>query len=281
MAYPANGTKSTDLFIPQVVADYVEQKYIDNIVFSPLARIYTDLQGRPGDTITFPQFAYIGAAVDVAEGTDIPLKKLTATTTTVKIKKAGNAAQITDEGVFYGSGSPLEELANQFVLSISDKIEDDFVSTMSTGIQAGMTHTASTAVLTTDSIIDAAALFGENLSTGSVLFVSAKQAANLMKSDSWIKATDMGVERLVRGVIGMIGGAQIVISNRIDDSGATVNNYMLKPNSLGLAVKTGTVVESDRDILSASTVMTVWKHYATFLADATKAVKLVVKGYGA
>ena len=79
----------------------------------------------------------------------------------------------------------------------------------------------------------------------------------------------MGVDKLLRGVIGMISGCQVVVSNRI-----TTTNYIVKEGALGLLLKRGTEVEVDRDIINKSTVMTGDKHYATWLADESKAIKI-------
>jgi hypothetical protein len=73
----------------------------------------------------------------------------------------------------------------------------------------------------------------------------------------------------VRGAVGMIGGAQVVVSNRV-----TTNNYIVKRGGLGLALKRGLLMESDRDIINKSTVITADKHYVTYIADASKVIKI-------
>ena len=57
MASTSNTTMLADLLDPQVVADYIDKKLIDNIRFAPLATIRTDLMGRPGDEVTVPYYA--------------------------------------------------------------------------------------------------------------------------------------------------------------------------------------------------------------------------------
>ena len=91
MALMTNATKLANLFNPQVVADMIDAKLVDAMRFAPLARVDTTLVGRPGSTVTLPSFAYIGDAVDVAEGADIPIGQLTESTTTATVKKAGKA----------------------------------------------------------------------------------------------------------------------------------------------------------------------------------------------
>ena len=71
------GTYLSALFNPQVVADIVDTKLTDNMVFAPLARLDYTLQGRAGNTVTLPFYSYIGAASSVSEGYDIGIRKLT------------------------------------------------------------------------------------------------------------------------------------------------------------------------------------------------------------
>ena len=61
-------TMIADLINPQVMADMISAKVEKKMVVAPFAKIDTTLEGRPGDTITVPQYAYIGDAKDIAEG---------------------------------------------------------------------------------------------------------------------------------------------------------------------------------------------------------------------
>lgn len=51
------GTYLANLFNPQVIADVVETKLTDNMVFAPAARIDYTLQGRAGNTVTLPYYS--------------------------------------------------------------------------------------------------------------------------------------------------------------------------------------------------------------------------------
>lgn len=50
-------TKLSNLLNPEVVASYIDTKLVDKIKLSPLAVIGTELQGRPGNTLTVPVWA--------------------------------------------------------------------------------------------------------------------------------------------------------------------------------------------------------------------------------
>ncbi|MGZ7301735.1 N4-gp56 family major capsid protein, partial [Streptococcus pyogenes] len=64
----AEVTKIADLINPEVIGDFLEKKMIDNLILAPLADIDNTLVNQPGDTLTVPQWNFIGEADDVAEG---------------------------------------------------------------------------------------------------------------------------------------------------------------------------------------------------------------------
>lgn len=270
MAFDTNGTKTTDLVIPEVLSDYVNAKLTDAIKFAPYADVDTTLVNRGGDTLSLPVYAYIGDATDVAEGTDITISKLTASKTDVKVKKAGKGVEISDEAMLSAYGDPIAEASDQMALSIGSKIDNDMVETLKT---ATLTHNC-TGKLTADEIVSALVKFGEDLEGDKFLFVDAEQHADLLKEESWVKVTDMGVQTLMKGVVGMIAGCQVVISNKIKKSGSNKTNFIIKRGALGLLLKRDTVIEADRDIIAKATVLTADKHYATYLKDASKAIKI-------
>lgn len=270
MAFDTNGTKTTDLVIPEVLSDYVNTKLTDAIKFAPYADVDTTLVNRGGDTLSLPVYAYIGDATDVAEGADITISKLTASKTDVKVKKAGKGVEISDEAMLSAYGDPIAEASDQMALSIGSKIDNDMVETLKT---ATLAHNC-TGKLTADEIVSALVKFGEDLEGDKFLFVDAEQHADLLKEESWVKVTDMGVQTLMKGVVGMIAGCQVVISNKIKKSGSNKTNFIIKRGALGLLLKRDTVIEADRDIIAKATVLTADKHYATYLKDASKAIKI-------
>ena len=54
-------------------------------------------------------------------------------------------------------------------------------------------------------------------------------------------------------------------------------NFIVKPGALAIYMKRDTLLETDRDIINKSTVMTVDKHYVAYLYDASKAIKITTK----
>ena len=113
---------------PQVLADMIETKLVNAMKFTPLCKIDNTLVGRAGDTVTLPQYAYIGDAADVEELGNIGIAELTATTQAVKVKKVGKGATISDEAVLSGYGDPVGEIGNQLLISIASKVDNDVLA---------------------------------------------------------------------------------------------------------------------------------------------------------
>lgn len=275
MAVNSNATKLANLFNPQVVGEHIDTKLTDAIRFSPLCRVDTTLEGRPGSVITLPSYSYIGDAAAVAEGTAIPISQLTESTATATIAKVGKGVEITDEAVLSGYGDPVGEAVDQIVLSIASKVDNDVLTTLS-GIAAAMTYTTADVAtsFTADDVADALTKFGEDIEGEKVLLCSPAQYAVFRKADDWCPASEIAAGLIISGAVGMIHGCQIVISNKLTTSN---NMYIVKPGALALYLKRDTMVETDRDIINKSTVITADKHYTTYLYDSSKAIKMVLK----
>lgn len=264
------GTFIASIVNPEVMADMIEKKLTDAIKFAPLAVIDNTLEGRPGDTITLPSYAYIGDATVVAEGADIPVVELTASTTTATVHKLGKAIEITDEAVLSGYGDPVGEAVKQITLSIAAGEDNEMLTTLS-GIGSAMTYTYSGAVPSADDIADSLELFGEDIDGDKVYLTSPAGYTALRKSDDWIPGTDVGANLIIQGTVGMIHGCQVVVSNKLKNQN---DMFIVKPGALRIFTKRGTFVESDRDIIAKYTAISADKHFVTYLYDASKAIKL-------
>ena len=279
MALDANATLLSNLINPQVMADMIDKKLVDYMRFAPLATIDTTLQGRPGNTISLPSYSYIGDAATVAEGADIGIKQLTAAAVTATIHKIGNGVQITDEAVLSGFGDPVGEATKQLTLSIASQVDNEFINVLN-AITSPMVHTAGTpGTLAFADIADALELYGEDIDEGGVkaLLISPKQYTLLRKSTGWLPASDVSADVAIKGVVGMVQGCQVIISNKLKEASSHEYAYIVKPGALRLFMKRNTLVESDRDIINKSTTITADKHFAPYLYDASKAIKIIVK----
>ena len=278
-------TKLSNLVNPQVMADMISAGLPKAIKFSPLAKIDNTLQGSAGNTITVPQYAYIGDAEDVAEGVAMGTTVLTATTTTATVKKAGKAIEITDEAVLSGYGDPVGEGNTQLKKSIAAKIDNDCHAALA---GASLAYNGIAAAISYEGIVDAIDVFGEEDNSTKVMFIHPKQVTQLRKDADFKDINKYPLQTVMTGVIGEIAGCQIIPSKKIaeNEAGTGYEDIIVKTSNpedgedvpaLTIYTKRAVDVESDRDILKKTTVISADEHYTAVLSNASKVVKATFK----
>jgi len=274
-------TMLADLINPEVMADMISGKIQSKIVVTPFAKIDTTLQGRPGDTITVPQYAYIGDAEDVAEGVAAGTVKLTATTKEYKVKKAMKAVELTDEAVLSGYGNPVGQTNNQIGKSLASKVDVDAMDVLQ---EAQLTYDGSAATIKYTGIVDAIDVFEEEVNTDKVIFVHPKQVTQLRKDADFISADKYPGNVVMTGEIGMIANCRVVPSKKVplDETGAFYLCPIVKLNqdnetedevaAVTIYLKRNVNVETERDTLARKTIISADEHYVAALTDTSKVV---------
>ncbi|WP_019241507.1 MULTISPECIES: N4-gp56 family major capsid protein [Bacillus] len=266
-------TKLANLVNPQVMADMISAGLPSKIKFSPIARIDTTLSGQAGDTITIPKYAYIGDAEDLTEGVAMGTVVLSTSTQTATIKQAGKAVEVTDKAALAGYGDPIGEAKRQLEDSIASKVDADCVTALKA---ATLSHDASSAVISYNSIVDAVDKFEEEDDEQKILFIHPLQKGTLRKDPNFI---DNVPNAYMTGVVGEIAGCQVFASKKVpkEDVGGTYTNFIVKPGALAIYLKRDVEVESDRDILAKSTVISADEFYVAAIEDDSKVVKFTTK----
>lgn len=270
------------MVVPQVMADMISASLPKQLKFINIAGVDTTLEGQAGDTITIPAWQYIGPAVDVAEYTAIPVAEMKSTTKQVTIKKAGQAIELSDEAVYAGYGNPTGEGVRQLGMSIADKIDNDVITALNS-----TTISYKASALTYEAIVDAVDKFEEESEYEKVLFLHPQEITMLRKDPNFIDKTKYGAEVVATGEVGMIAGCRIVRSRKVPKVGNKFTNFIVCLSAMTdegtptlpavtIVMKRNIMVESDRDILKKSTVVSADQHYGVALTNPAKVIKFEV-----
>lgn len=222
-------TMMTNMINPEVMGAMIEAKIDALLKLTPYAKVDRTLVGVPGDTKTVPSWNYIGDAEDVAEGAEVGLSTLTASSTTFTIKKAMKAVGITQEAVNSGLGNPIGQAEKQLAKAIAGKVDNDVLDAVYTGKNVYAADTL--AAIAYAGIVDANAKFeDEEDGIEKVMFINPAQEATLLKDASFLSADKFQAGVALNGAIGKIAGAWIKKSKKVrlvtyekDNSAGTVD----------------------------------------------------------
>ena len=206
-----NITKLENLINPEVMADMINEAITAKIKTLPYAKLDDTLEGTEGDTIDYPSFKYIGDAVDVAEGEEIPIRRLVAVSNKFTVKMAGAGIVLTDKAVLAGHGDPVGNANQQLAKAIRAKVDNDAVDAL---LGASTSYVASTNI-SYDAIIDAIDLFEDEETLEKVIWVHPKQVTQLRKDPDFLSADKYGSNVMVTGEIGMIANCRVVPSRKV------------------------------------------------------------------
>lgn len=272
-------TKIAQMVNPEVMADMVSAKLPKMIKFTPLAYVERELVGQPGNTLTVPKWEYSGDAKDIEEGVAIEPDQLTTKKSTMTIKKAGKGIELTDEAVLSGLGDPIGQATHQIALAIANKVDNDLVEEAKKATQY-----VDDAPTTGDALDKALAVFSDEEDAHYVAVINPEDAIALRSNTvkEWLRGSEIGANTVVSGTFGETHGVQIVRSKKVTKGKGflvkisaveTDTDDVAKYGAFVINLKRDVAIETDRDILKKTTVITGDEHYGVYLYDPTKVVK--------
>ncbi len=274
-------TRLSMLINPEVMSDMIEAIVEAKIVASPYAKIDTTLKGEEGDSMTVTRYGYIGDAVEVGEGEEIPMSELNATSVKYTIKKSAKGVPISDESVLSAHGDPIGEINRQLAASIAQKMDNDVLDELYTAKRIFVTND----IISYNGIVDVVDLFKEEKDgeTEKVMFVHPNQKTQLRKDVNFLSADKYKDNVMVSGEFGKIAGVKLVSSRKVKHEGGYFYNpivmlaiddeqTMTKEAAITIFIKRDTNVETERKSRTRTTEITVDKMYVTALTDETKVV---------
>ncbi len=272
-------TKIAQLVNPEVMADMVSAKLPKMIKFTPLAYVERELVGQPGNTITVPKWEMSADAKDIAEGEAIVPDQLTTAKSTMTIKKAGKGIELTDEAILSGYGDPIGQATHQIALAIANKVDNDLI------VEAKKATQFVTEAPTTGAALDKAlAVFADEEDARYVALINPEDAIALRADTAkeWVRGSEIGADIVISGTFGEAHGVQIVRSKKVEKGKGflvkvsaveTDTDDVAKYGAFVINLKRDVAIETDRDILKKTTVITGDEHYGVYLYDPTKVVK--------
>lgn len=273
-------TKLENIINPEVMADMISAKLPKALKAKGFMKVDTTLTGKAGNTITIPQYAYIGEAADLAEGAAGTVTQLTATEKEYTIKKAVKNVELTDEAVLSGYGDPVGEVTRQLTMAIEDKIDSDGIAVLeaiTSSSPAGANYVTSTeTAYNYEMVCDGLDALPNSEDEGEDLYLLIPKAGikALRRDDRFIDKNNG--EMLGTGVVGSVAGCKVVVSAKLSDTSKAA--YIMRPDALTAFIKRDVSLETDRNVLNKKTLFSADEHFVVAIEDLNKIVKVVHSG---
>ena len=223
-------TKTNDIINPEVMADMIEAKIEAQCKLTPYAKVNTDLQGVPGDTLTVPSWNYIGDAEDFDPETaadsdgEIKTTKLTASSTQFTVKCAAKSVSILQTAINSGLGNPVGQANTQLAKSIVNKVDNDTIEAIYQKAKDDnkIVVDEKAAYIGYKGIVNASTKFeDEEDGIEKVLFIHPKQEKSLLTDPDFLSADKFEAGVAVKGAIGMIAGCWVKKSKKVKQESDT------------------------------------------------------------
>lgn len=273
-------TTTSNVIVPEVLSAMIAAEIPGALAIagSDAVTVLDNLRGGPGNTIKIPRWGAIGDFTVVAEGDAMPVVNLAATAATATVKKYARGVEVTDEALLASYDDPLKEVARQMARYIAFAADRELVTAAEI---TTLSHTAS-ATITLNDIVDAIAKWSDATADVSALVVHPKVYADLQKLSEFKTLTQKADSVLERGVVGSVYGVPVRVSRhitKITGTPDTYRNLLLKRSALGLWYQRQVGIETERDTIKRTTVITgdTILAAAMFPLDPEPVVKLVTQ----
>jgi N4-gp56 family major capsid protein len=261
----------SDLINPEVMADSISAELPAKIAARGFMKVNTDLSGRPGDTLTVPRYNYVGPAVDLAEGEAGDVDALTTNEAKYTVKKAVKNIELTDESILSGFGDPIGETSKQLRLAIQDKVDNDAIYALEN--DAGIYRVTTSGVLSYEVIAEAMSAFADEEQGIDTFLLVSQEGMRQLRADSRLIGNELLDAQLIHsGVVGVIAGANIVISNKLNGVNDSRKAFLLKREAMTAFLKRDVSLETSRDVLRKKTLISADQHYFVGIEDANKII---------
>ncbi|MFH8403741.1 N4-gp56 family major capsid protein [Streptomyces sp. NPDC018019] len=266
-------TKAANLIVPEVWADMAQARFTGAVRVAGSSAVMVDntLVGQPGASISFPKWGALGELDELTEAVAMTTSVMGQSSSSATIKEVGKGVEISDKAMLTALGDPRAEAQRQFGILAARKVDADLIAQAQADETAAgggqpYQYAATDTALSWKVVNHAVALFGDEFEPDQFagLFINSAQRTQVWDDPQFTDASKLGGSiPVTTGTIGALAGMPVIVTDRV----AAGRFLLLKTNSLGLLYKRAPIVETDRDILKRTTVITTNIHYAVKRLD--------------
>jgi len=272
----SDGTvNSSEVITQEAVRAQFEEIAQENLVFREAFR-QVDATGINSGSYEIPVKGDTNEEAGVvSEGSAIPSDvDAQDSKTTISFDKYATGVEITYESV---QDSLFDEIAlrvEEKARALAEGLDAAAYGVLNSNLNAASPVGSATGDMAYDDVVDAMTTLESDGYEADLLIVSPDSKGDLLKSDDFTRASDMGDEVIRDGAFGMVAGVEVMVSN-VGDLGAG-EAFLVDSDFYGIeAVREGMNSEEDVDTETQKRLITVWTRMGWAATRAGAAVKIV------
>lgn len=281
------------LFVPEIVDGEIKTGKKLNTVFLPTANIKYDLEGQPGDTVTFLTYSFIGDAQELGADEVLVPTSLSHTSAQAVIKELGKAVEVKYRDQLQAQGDAVNEATRQLKIVLAEAADKALYVEYLTSPNVYDAHTNTDTAnqgFTFNTILKASAMLKhEGEEVEAFAFVHPNQVADVIESKGFIDfatyANNAGANinpKITASEIGKISTVRIIKTNAIeqdvtDPANPFYKNVLVVKGAGQIRFQQSAMVEDDKDILARKLVLAGTEYFAAKLVDQGKVVVINAK----
>lgn len=264
-------TTRNNLVIPEILADAVAAGWPNRVALYGTDAVVESRtlpqEARGGDTIRVPYFGSIGDFEEVAEGAPLSPATLTMTSETSTVQRAGKAVEVSTWAQMAAMyADPYAEAARQIREGAQRRFDAALIAKAGGTGPGQIEIDRSTATISYDAIVDALQAWGDESQGVAAMVVHSKVLGDLRKLKDangqplFADAQQGGLPRVL--------GLPLIVSDRAPVIAGTPTRYVtlfIKRGALALWYNGVPTIETDRDILTDTTILAVNVYYVAHL----------------
>ena len=263
------------LFIPKVYKDAINEKLGVSLKFGLLANDLTDEVSEIkewGDTVNFPKFKRVAKVGEITKGTAVVPSEVDMTENPSPVKHTGGSIRVYDRDAKQIKGKVQDNMVQQLVDAM-DKDLDDALGAVALSKATKKSKTTSKTEITSDEIINAFALFGDDMDvdTFAGIAINSRLLPSFIKMAEFtsVDKTYQGVENgIIRnGLVGYFMGIPVYLTNNNTWVASECVTYIIKKGALGYARQKDVSLEIERESKLFADDLVVDSLYAVSVTD--------------
>lgn len=225
---------TSDILTEERIRRVVEEEQEERLLWNQAFRTLPLPDDWPTDTMEIPEDQGImGEPERVGEGSAFPREEEDYQKTPITAEKYGFEVAFSMESQLYSVFNIVQQNLEKASRKMAELINRKAFNELDANLHANSPVSSGTGAISYGAVVDAKKEVQDSLFNPDMLIVNTDGEADLLKSDEFQRASDLGDEVTQEGVIGRVAGLDVMVDNSDLMTSGTSEGYLVDSDEYG------------------------------------------------